>query len=264
MILSTRYRSIVLGVAVLALAAGCQPSRPPALVDGYAALKASQFDRALTLADQQIAKTPSGPSAAEAFYLRGRALEQRPASTASESASRWAQARTAYQQCLAQSPPPQLRAYALASLGNVAFFQDDYATAAESFRQAYSNLDSSDSRAWALYRAGLSYQRLGRFADADRFFDEVVRRYPNTLQARRASENRGQRAFFIRLASFSSESRANQAAADLRRQGFSGISIVRDSRGTFLVRVGPYSSYNAAQSGRLQALSRFPDALIMP
>lgn len=254
------FLSVLLPVAGV----GCQQNQPETLRLGYVALNNRDFDRALELADEQIRRSPTGPDAAGAYYLRGRALEQRAANTPEESARRWALARAAYTQALALDPKPQLRAYSRASLGNVAFFQDDYATSAEMFRLAYGELDNDDSRAWALYRAGLSYQRLGRFEDADRFFTEVIRRYPGGIQARRAEENRGARAFFIRLATFNDAPRAEAAAADLRRQGFTGISTLRDARGLFILRVGPYATYPNARDARLLVLSRFPDALIMP
>lgn len=253
-----------LAVGTAAGTVGCQPRQPETLRLGYEALNNRDFDRALQLADEEIRRSPTGPDAAGAYYLRGRALEQRAATTPEESARRWAMARAAYTQALALDPSPRLRAYIRASLGNVAFFQDDYATAAEMFRMAYGELDNDDSRAWALYRAGLSYQRLGRFDDADRFFTEVMRRYPGTLQARRAEENRGARAFFVRLATFHDAPRVEAAAAELRRQGFTGISTIRDSRGLFILRIGPYATYANARDARLQLQSRFPDALIMP
>ena len=251
-------------VALVALVAGCQPMQSDNLRNGYAALQDQNYDSALALAAQELRASPNGPAAAEAYYLRGRALEQRPAATPADSARKWAAARTAYEQALAFKPAPLLQAYIRASLGNVAFFQDDYATSAESFRLAYADLNTDDARAWALYRAALSYQRLGQFNTADNFFAETAKRYPGTLQAQRAAENRGARAFHIRLSAFSDEPRANSAADALRRQGFSGISILRDARGKYIVRLGPYASHPAAQSARRQLQQRFSDALIMP
>lgn len=258
------WLTMVVSAAAAAVAAGCQGRQPETLRLGYEALNNRDFDRALQLADEEIRRSPTGPDAAGAYYLRGRALEQRAATTPEESARRWAMARAAYTQALALDPAPRLRAYIRASLGNVAFFQDDYATAAEMFRMAYSELDNDDSRAWALYRAGMSFQRLGRFDDADRFFDAVIRRYPGTLQARRAEENRGARSFFVRLATYNDAVRVEAAAAELRRAGFTGISTMRDSRGLFILRIGPYATYTNARDARLQVLGRFPDAMIMP
>jgi tetratricopeptide (TPR) repeat protein len=259
--LSIRLK-FVASLAAAALVAGCVQD-DARLRQGYDALQNRQFDRALQLADQQIQSKPNGPGSAEAYYLRGRALEERSAGSAGESASNLAAARAAYEQALSRSPAPQLETYIKASLGNVAFFQDDYAKAADMFKQSSPGL-SDVSRAWTLYRAGLSYQRLGQFEEADKYFDDTIRRYPGTLQAQRAAEVRGQRAFYVRLGTYGTMSAGDAAANELRRQGFRGISTFRDTKGLYVVRLGPYPSYIAARDARLQVVGRFKDALIMP
>ncbi len=242
---------------------GCA-QETPLLKEGYAALSARQYPEALSLADQQLQRTPGGASGAEAWYLRGRTLEAWQSATAGESARNLAGAREAYERGLGCGPTGQLRAYLRASLGNVAFFQDDYAKAAEMSLLAYDELGSAESRAWTLYRAAVSQQRLGRFELADETFGRVAAQFPGTLQARRAMENRGFRAFYLRLGAFNSVVTGEKAADDLRRKGFRGISLWRDTRGVYLLRLGPYATYGQAKAGRAAVLSRFPDALVMP
>lgn len=250
-------------LALAALAGGCNQDQP-ALTQGYASLANHQYRNALDSADAQLRRTPSGSSAAEAWYLRGRTLEAWPAATPGAAAANLGGARQAYEMGLACNPEGQLRAYLRASLGNVAFFQDDYLKAEEMSRLAYADLRDQDTRAWTLYRVGLSRQRLGQFASADQIFNDVVREFPASLQARRAAENRGARAFYLRLGAFTSNISAERGADDLRRKGYRGISVWRDARGYYLLRLGPYGTYAQAKAGKAAVASRYPDAIVMP
>lgn len=255
---------ILLLVTLAAMLSGCASVDDTAVRQGYAALSRNDPNQALSLSSAQLRKTPTGPAAAEAYYLRGRALELSPARSPAESATNLAAARAAYTQTLAMNPSRQLKAYTEASLGNVAYFQDDYAAAASGFRAAYDDLDTDDAKAWTLYRTAMSYQRLGQFSAADHYFAETQRLYPNTLQAKRSAENTGARAFYLRLGAYNSHLKAEAGAAGLRKQGFRGISIFQDSRGLYLLRVGPYQTYTAARDAKLTVANRYPDALIMP
>lgn len=248
----------------ITVATGCQAPNDAALRQGFISLSNNDTTRALHFADAQLRETPTGREAAEAWYLRGRALEQWPARNETEQRANLANARAAYERALAFEPPMKLRAYARASLGNVAFFQEDFAKAAEMFTLAAGELDTPDAQAWAEYRAGLSLQRLGQFEQADGWFDGVAKRYPGTLQARRATENRGARAFHLRIGTYNSESAADRAADGLRREGFRGLSVTRDLRGMYILRVGPYATYSAARQAERQVAGRFPDAMVMP
>lgn len=253
-------------IVVVLAGTGCQSDRSDTLRQGFAALSERPPNPtfALGAAEKQYRETPTGPLAAEALYLRGRAYEVYPARNATEGAAYLAAARTAYQQALANRPSPGLRAYIQASLGNVAFFQEDFTTSFTSFRSAYGDLDTEDSRAWALYRMGVCLQRLGQFTDADRIFTDVQSRYPNTLQARRAGENKGFTAFYVRLGAYSSPIYAESASTGLRRQGFRGLSVYQDPRGLYLLRLGPYATYAQARAAQRQLARTHPDALIMP
>jgi tetratricopeptide (TPR) repeat protein len=261
-----RRAALPLTLLLLTFTPGCQPNTPDVLRQGFAALKSRPPNPTLALgaAQQQYQETPTGPLAAEALYLRGRAYEVYPARSQGESAAYLAAARTAYQQALANNPPPGLRAYILASLGNVSFFQEDFPTSYQSFHDAYGDLDTEDARAWALYRMAVCTQRLGNFEAADKIFADVQSRYPNTLQARRASESTGARAFYVRLGTYSSPIYAESASTGLRRQGFRGISIFQDPRGLYLLRLGPYPTYAEARDAQRQLSRTHPDALIMP
>ena len=178
---------ILLGAALLG--AGCAgDNRMDGLKSGYAALESQQYDQAISEADAFLAQTPAGAGSAEALYLRGRAFEQRTAASPHEAAANLQNARAAYVEALRSNPSPKLGAYIHTSVANVAYFQDDYATALNEWAYAYEKLDDEEVRAWVLYRIALCHQRMGRFGDADRVFAVVERTFPGTLPAQRAKE----------------------------------------------------------------------------
>ena len=195
---------MVASATISALLAGCAPKSsaadpaPPtqqAVLDaGFAALEAQQYNDALNKADEVLNSTPHGAASAEALYLKGRALEGKNASgelKADEVKKNLQDARAAYIKALDQVPKQPLDSYIRTSLANVAYFQDDYPTAISQWNAAYEKLDRDDLKAWALYRIGVSQQRMGQFTQADETFAAVQQFHPNSIPAQRCHEHVG-------------------------------------------------------------------------
>lgn len=250
---------------LVALAAGCVADEAARreMRDGYDALEQRQFDRALASADGYLKQFPRGPAAAEACYLRGQALERRPAGTRDSARDNFAAALRSYEHGLSLRPGRDLRGRLLAASGNASYWLDDYAAALEAWREATPLLDSEDSRAMALYRSGLAQQRLGRFADADETFRRVQSDYPETSHARLARQKQGARSFHVQVGLFDHRGNAESLAADVRRAGFVPDHAI-DARGRHVVSVGPYGTFAQAQTARARLAGRFPDAFIVP
>jgi outer membrane protein assembly factor BamD (BamD/ComL family) len=242
---------------------------------GYAALEQRQFDRAMAAADQYLTRTPTGAGSAEAHYLRGRILEERPASSQQESAANWQQAKAAYEQALAAQPTPAVEWRAHAGLGNIAYFQEDYGTSLAELGAAYDRLSeravqrsaemgaSPEVKAWILYRIGLCQQRLGRMEDADRSFAAVQEQFGGTVPAQRAREHQGQHQFWVQVATFADGGMADRAADELKRDGKNVVKL-KDTAGHFVVRVGPVPTYQAARNMKTMYAARYPAAVIVP
>ena len=282
----TRMRNGRFGLAcvalmtLLALAGGCggkgkraqraltrEAARSPQIIldEGYQALENRQYNEAIAKADELLASQPHGEGTPEALYLKGRALEAKNVAGVSEDEARanLQAARQAYIQALGDNPRPPLSAYLRTSLGNVAYFQDDYNTAIAQLTAAYDNLDSADLKAWAMYRVGLSQQRQGQFDAADKTFALVQQNHPNTVPAQRAREHQGARAFYVQLATFAQPASADRAVADLKKQGVTATRVAGPEGRAFL-RVGPLASYSAARFMKDRFADRYPDAMIIP
>ena len=272
--------SFVVATLAGAMAAGCAAKEKPGqralgrsaaesptvlLDQGYRALENQQYNDAIAKADAVLAAAPHGAGTPEALYLKGRGFEGKNAAgvTEDEAKANLQSAREAYIAALRENPKQPLSAYIQTSLGNVAYFQDDYQTAIAQLTAAYEHLDRDDLKAWALYRIGLSQQRQGQFDQADKTFAAVQQRHGSTVPAQRAREHQGARAFFVQLATFAQPTTADRAIADLKKQGVPAARVA-GPEGRAYLRVGPMASYAQAQATKNRFTTQYPDAVIIP
>jgi TolA-binding protein len=236
---------------------------------GYEALNQEDYEGAMTSSEQFLRDNPNGgPGTAEALYLQGRVYEQRAAR--SDAAHREGEAhadlqdaRNTYEHALTLNPSPKVAALLHAGVANVAYFQEDYFTAMREWAVAYPGLTQPDARAWVLYRLGLCQQRLGRFDEADRSFQQVRQDYPRSEPAQRAATHQGARGFYVQIGSYADAKTAENVIASLRSQGFVA-ERKSDSKGRQAIRVGPAYNYDQAKALRLRLLGAYPAANIEP
>lgn len=263
------FKLAALGLTAIGflLLIGCvdAPSRDR-LNQGYQALDAHRYDDAGAAANDYLTKHPAGPGAAEAFYLQGRAYELR--ATESHEAEPAARAdldaaRTAYSKGLTLEASPRVKALLHSGRANVAYFQEDYAIAASEWQTAYPNLKDEDAKAWALYRVGLSQQRLGSFKQADDTFTLVQEQYPSSEAAGRATTRIGAKAFYVQIGAYESAAYAQKAVDTLVRAGLPTSSIP-EAANRHVVRVGPAATYADAKALRTRVIGEYPQAIILP
>jgi tetratricopeptide (TPR) repeat protein len=233
------------------------------LNEGYAAFENRNYDEAVARADSYLHRSPAGRDSAEALYLRGRALEQKTYSSNPDAIAGWQAARAAYAEALGRSPSQKLQTLIHMGLANVAYHQDDYATAEREWTIVHDKLEDENLKASVLYRIGRCRQRTGRFADADAVFKAIQERYPNSVQAQRAREIQGARGFSVRLATFTGASTADTALNTLRREGVLATRQT-DQKGRSVILVGPMPTYQQAASMKARYAGTYPDAIVLP
>lgn len=236
------------------------------LNDGYRALDAQHYDEAGAAANDYLSKHPNGPGAAEAYYLQGRAYEQR----AMESHERQQAARadldaakTAYRTGLTLPASPGVQALLHSGLANVAYFEEDYETAVREWQLSYPNLQSDDAKAWVQYRIGLCQQRLGSFAEADQTFTSVRDQFPASEAATRAAARIGAKAFYVQVGAFADAANAQKLTDSLKKQNFPA-SMKAESASRYAVRLGPATTYADAKNLRARVAGQYPQAIILP
>jgi outer membrane protein assembly factor BamD (BamD/ComL family) len=240
----------------------------PTLTEAYAAFERKQYDAAYAGAERVLASNPTGTGAAEAQYLRGRVFEERAQQASANGDVAGAKAnlqsaRDAYNAALTTRPSPDLEGRIQAGLANVAYFQEDYSTAIAAWTASYGKLTEPQTKAWVLYRIGLSQQRFGQFPEADKTFAQVQQEHPNTEPARRAAAHAGVKGFQVQVGAYSTPANADAAIAALRADGVIGTRVT-DNSGKNVVRVGPMRTYDEAKVVKARLAAKYPDAMIIP
>ena len=235
------------------------------LNQAYAAFDAKQYDAAMQGADRVLVGNRDGAGAAEAHYLRGRVFEERAIQATDPVATKTSlvYARSAYNAALGARPSAEVEGRAHAGIANVAYFQDDYATAIAEYTAAFNKLTDPTSKAWALYRVALSQQRFGNFDEADQTFAKVQQGFQSSEPAKRAGQHQGARGFQVQVGTYGTPANAQNTVAALRADGVIGTQQT-DPNGRMVVRVGPVPTYDQARALKARLAAKYPDALIIP
>jgi tetratricopeptide (TPR) repeat protein len=245
-------------------ACASQQENVKTLRGGYDALGARQYDAAITAADQVLAGSPKETLPAEAHYLRGRVFEERAVAGVAVPTN-LQNARSEYIAALGLPHRPDLEGRIRAGAANVAFAQEDYGTALQQWSAAYDRLEKPQDKLQALYKMGRAAQRLGRWDEADKYFNAVQEAAGGTDLANKARQLTGTRGFIVQLATFASPAGTDAAVADLRRQGIIAQHVIDPTnRSLHLLRVGPMPTYADARSLKARFAGVYPSAVIMP
>lgn len=225
---------------------------------------ASQYSAGHYAAGQQAAETflrhyAGSPAAAEARYIRGLCrlrADQREA------------ARTDFVEAAEQAQRPDLRAYALAALGNLAFSAGDLPEAARYYARAEPDLPMRPPADEILYRYGVCLQRAGRWGEARRQFSRVLHHFggrPAAAWARRGF-NWPHDYFAIQCGVFRRADNAERAVADLGRRGIPAKAEYSSVEGDAAWRVltGMYLTYEQARADLPRVRRAEPSAIIVP
>jgi tetratricopeptide (TPR) repeat protein len=246
---------------VLGIAAGCHHDEDKYQEDldsDKVALAGHRYELAVAKADALIAQKPT----AEAYYLRGRAEEDRAKIDQQITEADFSKARKDYQKALELQPTPQLTALLHNQLANIAYFENDYQTALSEWGRCYDQLDTPDAQAHALYRMGICQQRMSNFDEADHTFISVQQRFPQSAFAAGAAQHQGVRQFSLQLGVYENPADAAKAAKAAQDAGQT-VQQTAD-RGTTIVRVGPFDSFFQANTVKARLSNACPDSIVLP
>ena len=228
---------------------------------GKHALDAGQYDQAIRDADA-VLNTNDSPALAEAYYLRGYAIEQRPKDDNAAAARDLAMARDSYSRGLNCDPRPVLAARLHAQLGNVCYYQQDYSTAVRELGIAYAQTQDPQPKDLILYHIGIGQQRLGRFDDADRSFQSLQQGYPNSPYGAGARAHQGIRGFYVQVGAYSRLSDIDRAAGAVAAAG--SVPLKTTDKGLTIVRTADVPSFAQAEQLKSRLAAQYPDARVMP
>ena len=256
-----RIQFVVLVLALLLASCAADPQSRQELNSGKQALDSGQSDDAIREADAVISSNDT-PALAEAYYIRGYAIEIRPKADNAAAAHDFSMARESYSHGLTCNPRPAIAGRLHVQLGNVCYYQEDYSAAVPELTAAYNILDSSQPKDLILYHIGICEQRLGRFDDADRTFQRVQQEYPNCAYAAPAKAHQGIRGFYVQLGAYSQSRDIDNAARAVASAGSAPLKTTE--KGLTVIRTADVPSYGQAQQLRERLAAQYPDARVMP
>jgi len=253
-----------LGIIFLAACAGqfgCQQDQhaQEAMTAGEQAFAAKNYEITIMQASKAIGFDANN---ADAYYLRGRAIEERTKPSPFAAASDLDMAKLDYQKGLGLNPSKSVATRLHAQLGNIAFNQNDYPAALDEWTQSLLGMDNDAFKARVLYLMGVSQQRLGRFGDADYTFGQVLAQFPDSPSAAAASKRQGVRGFQVQVGAYTQYADAGRAASVIQANG--AVPMVTSERGKYIVRSSPTPSYAQAEALRQRLLGTFGDAMLYP
>lgn len=257
----TRVSLALAGLCLLALGAcrGLPDEGVRLLRDGNAQYQTGQYEEAERSMTKFIGRYSSSPASAEAYYVRGMArlaLGQR------------GEAGEDFHAALKASKRRELTARAQAGLGNMAFDDGDYESAAKWLGKSLPVLSAEPPADEITYRLGVSYQRVGGWSQARKLFARIVEDYPDrpieALARRQAAWNREY--FAIQCGAFRQGANADKQAELLRRQGINAESIpdTWEDQPLFVVQVGRFDTYQQALKELPRVQQVVGDAIIRP
>lgn len=253
-----RRLALVVVLACLSLAACAKPLKPGALGEASSQYAAGQYQPAYATASR-LARQDNFPARAEAAYVAGLSARQLGNLNAAED----------YLLQATGAGDARLRGDAFASLGLVYAQRERYDAAAQAMLRAAENLQGAE-QANAYYHAGVSQQKLGRFAQARTSLTLARRGTTDAGFVEEIDRRLSQTGYTLQIGAYREESNARQAAEQLAaraielRYGAPRIVPSQDPRGGSLqiVQIGQFSTFASAKSARGQLGAN--DAMIVP
>jgi tetratricopeptide (TPR) repeat protein len=243
------------------LVSGCGPARQRDAVasfdEGFAAFQAGHWQSAYDGFTRYLRSGPEATSRGEVYYYRGQALAH---------LRRRSEAMNDFQQALAVKPPQPILDFVRVAIGNFYYEEGNDAKALEWYNQALRDPVPQLPMDQLSLRAGVSLQRVGRWQDADKYFQHLIDNYPATTGAVEARRRIHATAFAAQAGAFATPAAAQQEFARLRQKGFDARIVPANRAGQTLqaVQVGRARTYAEAQALAQRLMNAGFSVLIVP
>lgn len=249
-------------VAIVSMLAGCitlPPAQRQDLQRASQLYTQGRYHSATAKLDDIIKTHPQALEIAEVYYLRGlcRLKGRMPQRSADD-----------FKKAISKSRRKDLTARSKASLAALAFKAGKWKQAADLYAEALPDLPDQPPKDKILFSAGLCLQRIGRWKESRRRFNELLNTFGNRPLAKDARRMvRWDHPYYaIQVAAFSSAQSASRMVQELRREGFDATQefLPRNRRSLWIVMTGSYPSYEDAVLGLKHVNRSHPDAFIIP
>jgi TolA-binding protein len=234
------------------------PVRDQTFAQGEKHFLAADFPAAVSAFSSFLAQKRRSPYVARAHYFRGKAYLAMEDYRAAEEDFRQAQKK---------ARSDEVRAGALIGLGDVAFVQDNFASAKAYYKRALKFPPDAYEDDAVRHKLALSYARLNLWYEAKNLLVEIYMKYPQSPRAHIAKEvvARG-RGFYVQVGAFNERSSAENLRAQLAAQGYPAAieEIFRHEQIFYAVRIGRLISWAEARKLEAELRSRGYDTFPGP
>lgn len=241
---------------------GCDRLPAPAVTrirQGHRAYRQGDYARAQRLLSPVIAAHADQPDVGEAYYVRGLARLR---------AGQTKAAANDFQAALRVADRSELKALLHAQLGNLAFEDGQYGSAARHYRRAAPDLPNRSPTDRVLLRYGVSLQRAGRFRQAKLVLADLLTRFSSGSAAAEAHRKLAWIGdhYSIQCGVYSNQANAQATARKLRAQGLEASAWRETHNGStrYVVRAGRYTRRADAERALPNVRRIIPDAFVVP
>jgi len=237
---ATAFWMLAAGVLAGGCAGGHLREDREAFEAAYQAFQAGQYAQAVDGFTRYLRSCPTTPTRGEVYYYRGQALVH---------LNRQREARADFERAIGAEAPEPIRSFARAAIGNLYYEEGNDAKALEAYAPLFRSPRAEVPMDQVLLRTGVSLQRLGKWATADKYLQRLVETHPDTQAAAEARRRLHATGFSVQTGAFASADAAQQEAARVRAAGFTPrIETVRRGRQTLCtVQVGKVRTWAEAE-----------------
>ncbi|TWT44637.1 Outer membrane protein assembly factor BamD [Phycisphaerae bacterium RAS1] len=229
------------------------------LLDGENAYVEGRYDQSIANLSSFLGQVKDKPETGRAYYVRGLAQARREQRAA---------ARSDFQSAVAASSDAEVNWRAQVMLGTMSFEDEQWAAAAQFLSQAADTMPTFPPQDAVLYRLGLCWERLGRWAEAIEPYQRLVANFPASRysdHARRHIELRPTY-FAVQCGVYAEQRNADAMVAELKTKGLSAYvcSEPRRGRPAYVVLVGRHAGYSDARRELARVMGHVPGAVLWP
>jgi len=199
------------------------------------------YREVISITGKIISLFPRDRHADDALYLRGLSYLKQ---------ARYEQAREDFNQILDEYPRSNLSSEARTSLADSYYLAEDINEAIIRYRQFAIDNPRSPLLCIVYFRLGRSYQKKGRWGEAEYYFKKVYKDYPLSFEAARAAAilEEDNLYFTVQVGSFREKTNALEVRDRLKKEGQPSYLSQVQQRGELLyrVRVGKFDTRSEA------------------
>ncbi|MDK1032070.1 MAG: tetratricopeptide repeat protein [Planctomycetia bacterium] len=206
---------------------------------GYRKFEQYKWVEADALFTRFLRQYPTSSAASEVYYYRGLSRQR---------LGRRLEARRDFQAAIGAEGNRKIVAFAKVALANMYYEEGNDGPAIHLYASVLKDPPEGLPLDLVLFRLAVSLQRIGKWAEADKYLRYVLEHHPQSPMAGDAKRRLGARYFTVQVGAYSQVASAQKIAARVRKAGFKPwfAVVLKNGRQLHTVRIGKTATYVGA------------------